>query len=169
MAESVLLRTFSSFSRVKQNWEASVHLKQWCCFGARALTLSSPLAKPFEILDLLVQFSAIFLLQHNSTSVHLALQDVFRGLTGAKWQWSVLDYIIVVWCKWMSCIGKSVREKQCSFSWLFPLVNPGICLGWILHLEVRVNAESGVCFIISYTFTCPTCVTYIETWEIQSG
>lgn len=29
----------------------------------------------------------------------------------------------------------------------------------------EINAEGGVCFVISYTFTCPTSVP----WEIQSG
>lgn len=142
-------------------------LRQWCYLGARALTLSALLVKPFEILDLLVRFSAIFLVHHNCTSAHLAWQGVLRASSGAKWPRSRLDCVRVVWCNWMSCPGKSVREKV--FSGLFPLVNPTVCLGWILPLAVSVNAEGGVCFIFSYTSTCPSFVAYIETWEIQSG
>lgn len=49
-------------------------------------------------------------------------------------------YKTVVVCKRMSRTGKSVREKV-FIQWLFPLLNPAICLSWTLHLEGSINAE----------------------------
>lgn len=68
----------------------------------------------------------------------------------------------------MSRLGQSKGETvfvQLAVS----ISEPGISLGWTLHLEVSVNAEGGIFFVITYMFTCPACVTYIETREIQSA